>query len=93
MASAAAITSSVNAAAAQQSTVVVVPQTGFQLNYASVQAIEPDAVGFSWTSGTASQSAYGNCRQGTLNGVPATAANAHLLNAACVVAYGAGSSG
>ena len=34
MASAAAITNSVNDAAAQQTTVIVVPQTGFQLNYA-----------------------------------------------------------
>jgi hypothetical protein len=91
MASAAAITSAVDAAAAQQSTVVVVPQTGVQLNYASVKAIEPDGVAFSWSSGTTSQSAFGNCRQGTLNGVAATAANAHVLNAACVVAYGAGS--
>jgi hypothetical protein len=92
MATAAAITSSVNAAAAQQSTVIVVPQTGYQLNYASVKAIEPDAVSFTWTTGAASQAASGNCRQGTLNGAPATAANAHLLNAACVVAYGDGRS-
>lgn len=76
MATAAAITSSVNAAADQQSTVIVVPQTGFQLNFASVQAIEPDSVSFSWTSGSIGQAA--------------TAANANLLNAACVVAYGNG---
>ena len=90
MASAAAITNSVNAAAAQQSTVIVVPQTGFQLNYASVKAIEPDSVSFTWTNGALSQAASGNCRQGSLNGAPATAANANLLNAACVVAYGNG---
>lgn len=90
MASAAAITNSVNAAAAQQSTVIVVPQTGFQLNYASVKAIDPDSVSFTWTNGALSQAASGNCRQGSLNGAPATAANANLLNAACVVAYGNG---
>jgi plastocyanin len=90
MATAAAITSSVNAAAAQQSTVIVVPQTGYQLNYASVQAIAPDSVSFTWSSGAVTQAAIGQCRQGTLNGIPATAVNAHLLNAACVVAYGAG---
>ncbi|MFT5338847.1 MAG: hypothetical protein ACI9IO_000578 [Cyanobium sp.] len=90
MASAAAITNSVNAAAAQQSTVIVVPQTGFQLNYASVKAIEPDSVSFTWTNGALSQAASGNCRQGSLNGAPATAANANLLNAACVIAYGNG---
>jgi hypothetical protein len=89
MATAAAITSSVDAAAAQESTVIVVPQTGYQLNYASVSAIQPDSVSFTWSGGGMNQSASGNCRQGTLNGVPATAANAHLLNAACVVAYGA----
>ncbi|MEB3207611.1 MAG: hypothetical protein VKK63_01700 [Synechococcus sp.] len=90
MASAAAITNSVNAAAAQQSTVIVVPQTGLQLNYASVKAIDPDSVSFTWTNGALSQAASGNCRQGILNGAPATAANANLLNAACVVAYGNG---
>ena len=90
MACAAAITNSVNAAAAQQSTVIVVPQTGFQLNYASVKAIDPDSVSFTWTNGALSQAASGNCRQGSLNGAPATAANANLLNAACVVAYGNG---
>ena len=90
MASAAAITNSVNDAAAQQSTVIVVPQTGFQLNYASVKAIDPDSVSFTWTNGALSQAASGNCRQGSLNGAPATAANANLLNAACVVAYGNG---
>ncbi|MFN5193000.1 MAG: hypothetical protein ACK5E6_01045, partial [Cyanobacteriota bacterium] len=90
MATAAAITSSVNAAANQQSTVIVVPQTGYQLNYASVKAVEPDGVTFLWSAASGSQSAFGNCRQGTLNGTPATAANAHLLNAACMVAYGQG---
>ena len=91
MATAAAITSSVNAAAAQQSSVIVVPQTTYQLNYASVQANPPDSVSFSWSSASGVMAATGNCRQGTLNGSPATAANAHLLNAACTVAYGAGS--
>jgi hypothetical protein len=90
MASTAAITNSVDAAAAQQSSVIVVPQTGFQLNYASVKAIEPDSVSFTWTNGTLSQAASGNCRQGSLNGAPPTAANANLLNAACVVSYGNG---
>ncbi|MEB3265916.1 MAG: hypothetical protein VKN13_04805 [Cyanobacteriota bacterium] len=90
MATAAAITSSVNNAANQQATVIVVPQTTYQLNYASVKAVAPDSVTFTWSSGSTSQSAFGNCRQGTLNGAPATDANAHLLNAACVVAYGKG---
>lgn len=93
MATAAAVTSSVNAAAAQQSTVIVVPQTTVQLNYASVRALEPDGVTFTWMNGATSEVLSGNCRQGTLNGVPATATNAHLLNAACVVAYGNGSAG
>jgi hypothetical protein len=63
MATAAAISSSVNAAAVQESTVIVVPQTGFQLNYASVKAIDPDSVSFTWTNGALSQAASGNCRQ------------------------------
>lgn len=93
MASAAAITSAVNAAAAEQVTVIVVPQTAVQLNYASVRAIEPDSVSFSWIEGGLSKAATGNCRQGTLNGMAAAAATAHLLNAACTVAYGAGPAG
>ncbi|MEB3320214.1 MAG: hypothetical protein VKI63_04665 [Cyanobium sp.] len=92
MATAAAITASVNGAAAQQTTVIAVPQTTYQLNYASVQAVGSDSVSFTWTYGPVSQAASGNCRLGTLNGVPATAANAHLLNAACVVAFGDGRS-
>ena len=90
-ATAAAITTSVNSAAAQQSTVIVVPQTSHSLNYASVKALEPDSVTFTWTTGGISLTASGNCRQGTLNGAAATADAAHLLNAACVVAYGTGS--
>jgi len=90
MASAAAITESVNAAASQQTTVIVVPETNFQLNYASVKAFDPDSVSFTWSNGSISQAASGNCRLGSLNGAPASAANASLLNAACVVAYGNG---
>ncbi len=56
-----------------------------------MKALEPDAVSFTWTNGAQSETLSGNCRTGTLNGVPATAANAHVLNAACVVAYGDGS--
>jgi hypothetical protein len=76
LATAAAITSSVNAAAAEESTVIVVPQTRYQLNYASVVALEPDSVRFSWNGAAGTQQA--------------TAANAQLLHAACVVAYGSG---
>ena len=55
-------------------------------------ALEPDSVRFSWNGAAGTQQASGSCRQGTLNGVRATAANAKLLDAACVVAYGSGTS-
>lgn len=86
----AAVTSAVNAAAAQQTVWIVVPQTGLQLNYASVTAVGNGGVSFTYQSNGLSQGASGDCRGGLLNGVPAAGDGAQLLNAACQVAYGSG---
>lgn len=91
LATGAAITEAVNSAAAQQSTVFVVPQTSYQLNYASVLAAPPSAVRFSYGANGVLQTAQGDCQSGQLNGLPAGSVEAaQLLNAACVVAYGSG---
>jgi hypothetical protein len=86
----AAVTSAVNAAAAQQTVWIVVPQTSLQLNYASVTAVGNGGVSFTYQSNGLSQAASGDCRGGLLNGVPAAGDGAQLLNAACQVAYGSG---
>ena len=88
--STAAVTSAVNAAVAQQTVWIVVPQTSLQLNYASVAAVGNGGVSFTYQRNGVSQGASGDCRGGLLNGVPAAGEGAQLLNAACQVAYGSG---
>jgi hypothetical protein len=90
LASAAAITSAVDAAADQQSTVIVVPQTSLQLDYGSIQAQPPNGVQFAYgAAGLPYAIATSDCKQGLLNGVPPTNADqAQLLNASCQIAYG-----
>jgi hypothetical protein len=92
LATGAAITSLVNAAADQQSTVITVPQTSYQLNFGSVEAVGNYGASFNYSvDGTTLMGAV-NCQQGLLNGqVPATSDQAQLLNAVCQVAYGSGS--
>ena len=90
LASTAAVTSAVDAAAAQQTVWITVPQTALQLNYASVQAVGDGGVRFTYLAAGASFSATGDCRQGLLNGTTAQGDSAQLLHAACQVAYGAG---
>lgn len=87
-----AITSLVNQAAESQSTVIVVPQTTYQLNYGSVESVGTAGVSFNYSLG-GGENLIGaaNCQAGLLNGqVPASAAQAQLLNAVCQVAYGPG---
>jgi hypothetical protein len=85
-----AITELVNNASANQSTVIVVPQSDYQLNYGSVDAVGTQGASFNYTlSGGATLYGAANCRQGLLNGQPPqSAADAQLLNAVCQVAYG-----
>ena len=90
LATAAAITGAVDAAAEQQSTVIVVPQTSLQLDYGSIQAQPPNGVSFAYApAGTSYLNATSDCKLGLLNGVPPTTADqAQLLNATCQIAYG-----
>ncbi|MEB3257678.1 MAG: hypothetical protein VKN83_05080 [Cyanobacteriota bacterium] len=87
------ITSLVNEAADRQQTVILVPGSTYLLNYASVEAVGFYGASFAYSLGqTDSLMGSANCQAGLLNGqVPATAAQAQLLNAVCQVAYGGGS--
>ena len=90
LATAAAITSAVNAATYQQSTVIVVPQTSLQLDYGSIQALPPSGVQFAYgVAGMPLMTATSDCKQGLINGMaPTTADQAQVLNASCQIAYG-----
>jgi hypothetical protein len=92
LATGAAITDLVNSAAATEQTVIVVPGSTWQLNYASVEAVGLYGVSFSYALGDGvNLNGAANCQAGLLNGqVPANAAQAQLLNAVCQVAYGKG---
>ena len=91
LATGAAITSLVNSAADQQSTVIVVPQTSYELNYGSVEAVGTYGASFSYNVDGSTLMGAVNCQQGLLNGqVPGTSDQAQLLNAVCQVAYGSG---
>ena len=88
-----AITSLVNEAADNQNTVIVVPGSAYQLDYGSVEAVGSVGASFSYNLGQGGMlNGAANCQAGLLDGqVPATAAQAQLLNAVCQVAYGGGS--
>lgn len=91
LATGAAITSLVNSAADRQSTVIVVPQTSYELNYGSVEAVGLYGASFSYNVDGSTLMGAVNCQQGLLNGqVPGTADQAQLLNAVCQVAFGSG---
>jgi len=91
LATGAAITGLVNEAANQQSTVIVVPQTSYQLNFGSVESVGTAGVSFNYGVGNTDLMGAANCQEGLLNGqVPSNADQAQLLNAVCQVAYGSG---
>jgi len=92
LATGAAITSLVDAASVQQSPVIVVPQTSYELNYGSVESVGSYGVSFNYNVNGTLLLGAANCQQGLLNGqVPTDSDQAQLLNAVCQVAYGAGS--
>lgn len=84
------ITDLVNDAAEQQSPVIDVPDSNYQLNYGTVDSVGSGGADFSYAvAGSPPLKGAANCQQGLLDGqVPSTAAQAQLLNAACQVAYG-----
>ncbi len=82
----------VNAAANQQSPVILVPSTSYQLNYGSVESVGSYGASFFYTVNGTQLMGAANCEQGLLNGqIPTDADQAQLLNAVCQVAYGPGS--
>lgn len=90
LATGAVITELVDQASDQQSPVINVPDSPYQLNYGSVDAVGTSGADFSYgVSGSPPVKGAVNCQAGLLDGqVPSTAAQAQLLNAACQVAYG-----
>ena len=90
LASEALISDLVNQASAQQSSTINVPDSPYQLNYGSVDAVGNSGADFSYgVSGSPPVKGAVNCQAGLLDGqIPSTAAKAQLLNAACQVAYG-----
>lgn len=81
----------VNAASAQQSPIIVVPNTSFELNYGSVEAVGSYGASFNYLVNGSQLMGAANCQQGLLNGqVPSNVSQAQLLNAVCQVAYGPG---
>ena len=92
LATGAAIGSLVNAAANQQSPLIQVPYTSYQLNYGSVEAVGSYGASFFYTVNGTQLLGAANCQQGLMNGqIPTDADQAQLLNAVCQVAYGPGS--
>ena len=81
----------VNAAANQQSPVFVVPNSPYQLNYGSVEAVGSYGVSFNYLVDGTQLMGAADCQQGLLNGqIPGSSSQAQLLNAVCQVAYGPG---
>ena len=87
----AAITGLVNDAANNSSSVIVVPNTSYELNYGSVEGVGSYGASFNYNVDGSTLMGAANCQQGLLNGqVPGTSDQAQLLNAVCQVAYGSG---
>jgi len=92
LATGAAITGLVDAASNNSSPVIVVPNTSYELNYGSVEAVGTYGASFNYNVDGQQLMGAVNCQQGLLNGQqPGTSDQAQLLNAVCQVAYGSGS--
>jgi hypothetical protein len=90
LATASVINSAVNSAVQNQVSYITVPDSDVQLLYGTVQPNGSNGVSFLVTVNGNSYRLTADCQSGSLNGnVPASAAEAQLVNAACQVAYGA----
>jgi hypothetical protein len=86
---AAIINSAVNDAIADSSPVIIVPNTGYQLLYGTVQPVGANSVSFVVQANGSDYQLTADCNQGLINGQqPQSADQAQLLNAACQVAFG-----
>ncbi len=89
LASAAIINEAVDNAINSQQTMIVVPNSNYQLLYGTVQPVGSSGVQFAVNANGNTYQLSADCQSGLLNGVqPASAAEAELLNAACQVAFG-----
>ena len=89
LASAAIINNAVSSAISASSPVIVVPNTGYELLFGTVQPQGSGGVTFVVVANGSQYQLSGDCNQGLLNGQqPQSAQEAELLNAACQVAFG-----
>jgi hypothetical protein len=89
LASAAIINDAVNNAVSQNVTYITVPNTGYELQYGTIQPYGNYSVSFVVTANGTSYQITADCNAGAINGrQPSSAQEAELLNAACQVAYG-----
>jgi hypothetical protein len=90
MAAGGTISRAVNSALADQVPTIAVPNTPYQLNFASVEALPNSRILFFYANGNTTKRGVGECQLGLLDGRPASGIGALVLNAACIVAYGRG---
>ncbi|MEB3168130.1 MAG: hypothetical protein VKK97_05285, partial [Synechococcaceae cyanobacterium] len=89
LATAAMINNAVNHAISTNVSYIVVPNSGYQLQFGSVQPSGEATVSFVATANGTSYQLSADCNAGLLNGLPpASQPEAELLNAACQVAFG-----
>ncbi|MFN9645661.1 MAG: hypothetical protein ACK6BG_11220 [Cyanobacteriota bacterium] len=89
LATATILNNAVNDAVANDVTYIMVPNSGYQLQFGTVQPYGNGSVSFVVSADGTSWQLTADCNAGTLNGSePASAQEAELLNAACQVAYG-----
>lgn len=89
LASAAIINNAVNNAIAASSTMIVVPDTNYQLLYGTVQPVGSGSVSFVVDANGNQYQLTADCNQGLINGQqPQSIQEAQVLNAACQVAFG-----
>ena len=89
LATAAIINAAVDNAVANSTTYILVPNTGYQLQFGTVQPYGTTGVSFVMTANNVSYQMTADCTNGSLNGAqPASAQEAELLNSACQVAFG-----
>jgi hypothetical protein len=89
LATAAMINNAVNNAISTNVSYIVVPNSGYQLQFGSVQPSGEATVSFVATANGTSYQLSADCNAGLLNGLPpASQPEAELLNAACQVAFG-----
>jgi len=89
LATAAIINNAVNDAVSNDVTYIVVPNSGYELQFGTVQPYGEASVSFVVTANGTSYQLTADCNAGTINDrEPSSSQEAEVLNAACQVAYG-----